>query len=508
MAAPGQAVPGTIVTGGAFASPGGPQGTVGGVGPQGPQGNTGASGPPASTTTTANFTVPNIGATTTVTVGDASWISVGQMVYVANAGGSSLAGALQVTAKVGNQLTLLNASPPGGIPPATTVIPGLLNSLSGNATDYVNGTNACQPLSPVIWSARLRSFNAIGNPTFEVDQRNADGATAVTVGMPLDRWTLMRSGTNTVSLKQNDTATSPILVPGTNFAISRKFLRLTLTLGQTSLTSTSVIALTQSIEGPLLRELISDVHSVSLLVRSSVAGLVFGFALSDSTGSQSLTNLCTLGAANTWTLIPLPNLPLWPSAAVLPLTPGALAYSIFITLAAGSAYMSSANGSWQSGTAIGAPGQSNFAGSPINSTFDIAFVQHEPGSLCTTLIDKPFSANLDECLRYYCKSAPYGVLPNAVQQIGDYQWYCVNATTGQLLGLVSFKKVMAKVPTVVPYSPVTGAANTVRNYTSSADVNVSSISVPGDSGFGGVNLSTAPAVNSNLQFNWAADTGW
>jgi hypothetical protein len=168
MAAPGQAVPGTVVTGGAFASPGGPQGTVGGVGPQGPQGNTGASGPPASTTTTANFTVPNIGATTTVTVLDASWIVPGQMVYVASAGGGTSAGALQVTAKTGNSLTLLNPATISAIPPADNTQPGLLNLLSGNTTDFVDGTNHCQPLSsiPPATNARAGLLNLLsGNAT-------------------------------------------------------------------------------------------------------------------------------------------------------------------------------------------------------------------------------------------------------------------------------------------------------------------------------------------------------
>src|SRR4029077_9721368 len=38
---------------------------------------------------------------------------------------------------------------------------GLLKQVSGHTTDFIDGTNIAQLLQPVIWSARLRSFNAI-----------------------------------------------------------------------------------------------------------------------------------------------------------------------------------------------------------------------------------------------------------------------------------------------------------------------------------------------------------
>jgi ABC-type uncharacterized transport system ATPase subunit len=62
----------------------------------------------AHTTTTASMTVPNHGSTTTVTVVDASWVAVGEMLYIAGAAGSGQAGILQVTAIASNTLTLLN----------------------------------------------------------------------------------------------------------------------------------------------------------------------------------------------------------------------------------------------------------------------------------------------------------------------------------------------------------------------------------------------------------------
>jgi hypothetical protein len=86
----------------------GPQGPQGSVGPQGSIGPTGVAGVSAFTATTAPFTVPAVGLSTTVTVTDASWAVVGEMVWVETATDASNAGPLKITAIAGNTLTLLN----------------------------------------------------------------------------------------------------------------------------------------------------------------------------------------------------------------------------------------------------------------------------------------------------------------------------------------------------------------------------------------------------------------
>jgi hypothetical protein len=120
---------------------------AGGAG--GAAGAPGPAGKNAFTTTSGAFTVPAVGATTTVTVADPSWAATGQLAYFANAAGSGLAGALQITAVAGNQLTLLNPQPAPAIPPADNTQAGLLKILSGNATDYVGGDNACHSMAAI-----------------------------------------------------------------------------------------------------------------------------------------------------------------------------------------------------------------------------------------------------------------------------------------------------------------------------------------------------------------------
>jgi microcystin-dependent protein len=148
--------------------------------PAGQNGAQGIQGVNACTLSSADFTVPAVGSSVTATVQDASWVVVGQMLYISTAGGTPVdAGAMRVTAKTGNQLTLLNvpASPAVGdmtkavydtnndsiidhaaladATPWTGVTgkqlasasqPGLLAQLSGLVTDYVGGDNVCHGL--------------------------------------------------------------------------------------------------------------------------------------------------------------------------------------------------------------------------------------------------------------------------------------------------------------------------------------------------------------------------
>jgi hypothetical protein len=451
--------------------PAGPTGSQGPTGTTGSQGPTGATGPPGPTAVSGD-------------AGNVAMLGSDSRIYVP-------ATALATTTKIGS-----------------------INKLSGNTTDFLDGTNAFQPLAPavqpVIWSARLRSFNAIGNPTFEVDQYRAGIVTNPTTKV-IDRWGPGRAAGTTGQVSHQSVVNpgGPILLPGTNFGISANYYRVTLTTAQASLAAGDYTYLIQSVEGPRWRELASDVHSVSILCRSSVANLSFGLSLRDSGGTRSLTKLCTLGAANTLTLIQLPNMPVWSSGGGFVSTPGSAGYTLAITLAAGSTFASLANDIWQTGNFVGAAGQMNFLAQAVNSTFDLMFIQHEPGALCSTPIDCPFGQNLDGdfgCLRYYEKSYLYG---NAVGSVvGGCPTFFVPAGGVNPIVPIRFKKVMAKLPVVTAYSPTSGAVNTVRDVTGAADRAASAGQYASDSGFGGFTVTGGAATIWQGQFHYTADTGW
>ena len=362
-----------------------------------------------------------------------------------------------------------------------------------------------------IWSTRLRSYNAIGNPNFEVDQRTISSP----IGNPAhgsglaDRWQAYNNNLlNPYFQRSVILPFASVTVPGTQFTISSAYMRIMCQTIKASLAATDVVGIAQIIEGSTMRELMNDVHSISLLVRSSVANLTFGLSLRDSNSTHSLTKICTLGAANTTTLITLPNLPVWTPSGSFSVTSGAIGYILSIILAAGSTYMSPANDTWQNGNFMGATGQSNFLANPVNSTVDIFFVQHEPGPVCSTLMDKPFSQNLDECLRYYCKSYNYGIKQGTASNApGAVQGMTVPSQHPYFYA--PFPKRMAKLPTVNGWSPLTGTVNAVTNWTASVDWGVSGPSSVGESGFSGFTLaSTPPAPSSNMQYHYTADTGW
>ena len=418
-----------------------------------------------------------------------------------------------ITAAKLNDITASSVIQPAfytGKPTASTADPTdvMLILKAGAYTQVPVSTLAGSLSNAAIWSTRLRSYNAIANSNFEVDQRQCGASIALgsASSVGIDRWWSFKVGTLAGTVQQV-TANPPVLVPGTNFAITSKFWRVTLTTQEAALGVNDYIQLFQLIEGPCWREIMSDVHSVSLLVRSSVAGLTFGVFLQDPpTVTKTLTNLCTIPTVNTWTLITLPNVPVWPSGNFVT-TPGSNGYRLGICLASGSNLTSPANGTWQNGNFLGATGQSNFAASPINSTFDIAFVQHEPGAVCSTLMDKPFTQNYDECLRYYYKTYDYDVAVGTASAVG--QIGLPECATTVAYGAVRYPKPMAKIPTLTAYNLATGAINSVRMIGGS-DYAVTGFNGTGKTGFLGVATAAmpAPVVGATIQFHYTADTGW
>ena len=266
-------------------------------------------------------------------------------------------------------------------------------------------------VGPTIWSVRNRSFNALGNPNFEVDQRNIGALVSpATGGFAVDRWSVGYVGTMTVSTQQ---LAENVVVPGTSFYVTSKYLRTKLTAQDSSLAAGEYLGLVHTVDGPGMRELLGDVHSVQVLARFSVANLKFVMALVDSGGTRSLCKLCTLGAANTWTLITLPNLPVWAAGGGWTTAWGVVGYTLGFYLASGSTGIAPAADVWQTGNYKGLAIMDNFCASAVNSTFDLAFVQHEPGSECSTLMDVSWANNLWDCLPYYYKSTDYNALPSA-----------------------------------------------------------------------------------------------
>jgi hypothetical protein len=120
-------------------------------------------------------------------------------------------------------------------------------------------------------------------------------------------------------------------------------------------------------------------------------------------------------------------------------------------------------------------------------------------------MDKPFTQNLDECLRYYQKSNAYGTLPNAAT--GGLLGVISASNVGYMLPSTMFLKRMAKVPTLTIYDSNNGNLASVYNISISGHAAVSSAPVS-DIAIQYINLSTNQAAGNMISFNYAADTGW
>src|SRR5215475_2792137 len=188
--------------------------------------------------------------------------------------------------------------------------PNAVSADSGNIATLGTDSLVLVPQSQ-IWNVRLRSFNAFGNSSTECDQA-LNGSVSTNAARICDRWLYNKVFATGVCPAQRISSGAmgggQILVPGTNFTISNSFIRFTLTTPQ-SLAAGDVLALLAYPEGAAFRELQNDVHSLQVLVRSSVAGITFGIALRDPGATRSLTKLGTIPTANTWTLVTFPNLP-------------------------------------------------------------------------------------------------------------------------------------------------------------------------------------------------------
>lgn len=519
-----QGVQGPAGTPGADSTVPGPQGPTGATGPQGntgPQGPQGPQGPPGTGT------------------GDML-----KSVYDTNNDNivdhAALADAAPWTGITGKPTTFTPSAHEathitGGsdiIPVVTASATGLVPVLPADVTKYLRGDgtfarnavstdvgnlatlgsdNLISVPQSSLWYQRLRSWNSVGNSTMELDQRNAGNLISLAAGnvssMVIDRWQVGKNAA-TATLSNTGQFNQTSLAQGTSFQISSKMLVVQISTAQTTLAAGEYLNIQQSIEGPNLRELLSDVHSIQLLCWATVAGN-YSISLRSANAAYSFVSSFAL-AASTWTWVTIPNIPVWTASGTWSTTPGVIGYLFSICLGAGSTFTApSGSAVWQAGNFLAAPGQTNLMAT-ASAQFRCAFVQHEPGSVCSTPMDCPFTGpngNYDACLRYFQKSWDLGTAVATASAVGALALY-QQSTTG-VCGPCRFFKPMAKIPTATTYNHVTGTANSVRMM-GGTDYSVSGFNGINTGGFYGLATGTMPAVvaGATVLAHYTADTGW
>jgi hypothetical protein len=114
----GNSAPATPIAGGQDVSPGGLSGTNGAAGSNGTNGSDGIN---AFTATTANFTQPAELATVVISVGDSSWVSIGQVLYVEGGGYYEVTAAAVGTITIRNLEDTSTGAYPDNTAPATLI---------------------------------------------------------------------------------------------------------------------------------------------------------------------------------------------------------------------------------------------------------------------------------------------------------------------------------------------------------------------------------------------------
>jgi len=381
--------------------------------------------------------------------------------------------------------------------------PSAVSTDAGNIAQLGSDSKILVPQSQ-IWSVRLRSFNALGNPNFEVDQKTC-GSVFTSVAGPAsgyyDRWNVGKNAATAILTTQiiDDNKN----VPNTNFCITRKALNVKVTTAQASLAAGEYCLISQFVEGSQFRELSNDVSSISLLCYCTAA-ISFSIAIRDSATANSIVYLCTIPAL-TVSLVTLPNIPAWPAGGTFGTTPGSLGYQLSICLGSGSTYTAPAAGAWQTGNFIAASGTTNFLGT-VNNQFYCYFLQHEPGPVCTQLMDLPFSQNYDQCLRYYCKSMPYGTKPGVANSVFTMRGWCPTGTNPTIRTGAVFPKPMAKSPTAAIYNP-NGTANSAY-LDGTGNVTINAVNAVNEKEIAQLTASGTINTAGPLLFDYSADTGW
>lgn len=411
---------------------------------------------------------------------------------------------------------------PGGSltsPGGTQGVPGstAISTDANNLATFGSDGGLSVPVSS-IWSARLRSYNALGNPNFEVDQRAANAGLTYAAGnisqWQADRWLVNKNAATAVVTGGTARVPAPnaTVIPGYNFNFTNSFMQLGVSTAQASLAAGEYLIIYQQIEGSNWRELCNDVTSVSILCSCTVA-LNFSIFIRDNAAAWSLVIPCSITAGqvgNPFVLLTFPNLPLWTTSGTFSQYPGAVGYQLGVCLGAATNLQTPTTGSWVNGGYLGYAGMSNFMANS-GATFQLRFLQHEPGPLCTTLIDKPFVQNYQECLRYYQKTLPYGMaFPNSTVRYVSIGQQLANSA--QVRSLILFNPEMAKTPVLRVTGYNTASFNTLYLDSSAGNQNYTvSTQAPTDTRgtTGAFTMSSGNSTSPGSALgNWEADTGW
>jgi hypothetical protein len=227
-----------------------------------------------------------------------------------------------------------------------------------------------------------------------------------------------------------------------------------------------------SVEGFDYQQIHGKKVRLQFWIKSSVAG-TYSVALRNNAADRNYVTTFTISSASTWEK---KTIDIQMDTAGTWVFDNGEGLRLFITNTVGSTFSTSTLNTWQAGNFIGATGQTQL-GATTGATFQLAQVMLIPQDLSTagaTTVDLPFQRaarsighELQMCQRYYETSYESGTALGTATITGSIVW---NPSAVAAVLYVPFKATKRTSPTMVFYSPGSGASGQIRNESNSVDV--------------------------------------
>jgi hypothetical protein len=216
--------------------------------------------------------------------------------------------------------------------------------------------------------------------------------------------------------------------------------------------------------------------TLSFLAFASVAGQYGGSFLNPPAVNRSYPFSFNL-PASTWTKVSITI----PGDTIGPWTISGNSAGVMVYFDLGSdASHRAPAGAWANGNFTGANGDTNVVATS-GATFYITGVKLELGMVATPFNRQSLAKSMADCQRYF-NTSYNGLAVGSLTPNGMVQYFFNGVSTATLLRgvtMIYFPVSMRAPPTMVYYSPATGATGVTRDYVSNADVAVGGQGVPG-----------------------------
>lgn len=305
--------------------------------------------------------------------------------------------------------------------------------------------------------------NYIINGDMRISQRGTLFTSIASGAYCLDRYVYGKSGAMVHSIAQD---TDVPTAAQANYLFQNSLLA-TVTTIDNSIAAGDFAVIVQKVEGYNWANLAQKPFTLGFWVKATVTG-TYCVGFRNSGSDRSYVAEYVINAANTWEYKSIP-VSASPSAGSWNYLTG-VGLEINWTLAAGTTYQTGSPNSWQTGAAVATANQVNSTGT-ITAGFRLTGVTLNEGLApmpFRTFSNGSINDEANACRRYYEKSYELNGPVPSITQAGAIQFG--PGTTTHRDSWVTFLVEKRVPPTMVMYSPDTGATGVARNRSTSADV--------------------------------------